>query len=52
MLHACVQKFNVTENLKKFWELNRASQEKKDASRDIAISDAFLQLICPLFSYL
>jgi hypothetical protein len=25
MLYACVQKFDVTGNLKKFWELNRPS---------------------------
>ena len=24
MLHICVQKFDVTRNLEKFWELNRA----------------------------
>jgi len=24
MLHACVQKFDVTGNLEKFWELNKA----------------------------
>jgi len=24
MLHACVQRFNVTKNLENFWELNKA----------------------------
>ena len=25
MLHACVQRFDVMENLEKFWKLNQAS---------------------------
>jgi len=36
MLHACIQKFDVIENLKKFWELNIALKKRKETAGDTA----------------
>ena len=37
MLHACVQKFDVIENLEKIWELNRALPHSAEQQRRIGI---------------
>ena len=36
MLHTCVQKFDVTKNLKNFWKLNEASLASSVASAIVA----------------
>jgi len=45
MFHACVQKFDVTENFENFWELNKAKAKKAPARSCMPNAESYLALL-------